>query len=244
MCISPPIMKSQGKKLSKREGDASFEDFHGKGYLTEAILNYIALLGWGAANDREFFTLAELEREFDLDGLNRSPAIFDPAKLRAFNAHYVRSLSPERFHELVLPYYPTALVQAGIDLGLLSRTIQSRVEVLSEVAELTSFLTALPDYDIEWFTNKKAKTDRESSRRSILLLKEKLGGLGEWNHASLEAAVGDLVATSQAKNSQFFWPLRIAVTGTEVTPCGGIEAADLLGKEEALRRLDLALSRL
>jgi glutamyl-tRNA synthetase len=237
----PPILRAAGKKLSKRDGDASFEDFRGKGYLTEAILNYIALLGWGAPNDREFFTLAELEQAFTIENISKSPAIFDAVKLRAFNAHYMRQLSPERFHELAEPFYPQALREAGINLARLSKSIQSRTEVLSEVGQMTAFLTTLPEYSPELFVNKKAKTDKDVAKRNLATLRARLADLTTWTHESLEAATAELVASTGQKTSQFLWPLRVAVTGTEVTPGGGIEFAELLGKEETLRRIDKAL---
>lgn len=240
----PLIMRGPGKKLSKRDGDASFEDFHQKGYLVEAILNYIALLGWGAANDREFFTLAELEREFNLESLSKSPATFDPAKLRSFNAHYIRQLTPERFAEMVEPFYPKALRDAGINLAKLSRAIQSRTEVLGEVGAMTAFLTTLPDYSTDLHVNKKAKTDKDVARKNLALLKDKLAALTEWNHDTIDAATKQLVESTQQKTGQFLWPLRIALTGTEVTPGGGIEFADLLGKDESLRRVDIGLAKL
>ena len=150
----PPIMKDEHNKLSKRNGDASFQDLVAKGYLPEAIVNYIILLGWSAKNDEEIFSMAELEKIFNIEGINKSPAIFDGEKLKWMNGVYVRALPPEKFHELALPYYKDA-VKRNVDLEVLSKCVQPRVNVLNEIPEAVDFIDELPEYDIEMYVHKK-----------------------------------------------------------------------------------------
>ena len=154
----PPIMKDEHNKLSKRNGDASFQDLVAKGYLPEAIVNYIILLGWSAKNDEEIFSMAELEKIFNIEGINKSPAIFDGEKLKWMNGVYVRALPPEKFHELALPYYKDA-VKRKVDLEVLSKCVQPRVNVLNEIPEAVDFIDELPEYDIDMYVHKKMKTN-------------------------------------------------------------------------------------
>ena len=151
----PPVMKEAGKKLSKREGDASFEDFYNKGYLVEAIVNYVALLGWSPGNDQEFFTLEELKKIFSISGLNKSPAIFDVNKLRWMNGEYIRKKSIEEFNELALPYYKESIKTRDIDFMKLSRLLHTRVEVLSEIPDSIDFIDELPDHKLKCMYTKK-----------------------------------------------------------------------------------------
>lgn len=240
----PPVMKEAGKKLSKREGDASFEDFYSKGYLTEAIINYIALLGWSPGTEQEFFTLDELKAVFSTDGLNKAPAIFDVNKLRWMNGEYIRKKTLEQFHELVLPYYAKCIIRQDIDLFLLSRLLQPRLEVLYEISEIINFIDKLPEYDISIFVNKKMKTDLQNSKTTLEEAVKVLDELEIWNEQSIHDALFKLIEKLGVKNGQVLWPIRIAVSGKQATPGGAIELLSLLGKEESLSRLIIGINLL
>ena len=240
----PPVMKEHGKKLSKREGDASFEDFYNKGYLKEAILNYVALLGWSPGDEREFFTLEELVEAFDITGLRKSPAIFDINKLRWMNGEYIRKLDPEDFHEKALPYYKEAGLPEDMDLKRISSLIQTRVEVLNEIPEKVAFLKELPEYDADIFVNKKSKSTLESSYECLPKAIDVLKGLDEWTDDAIHKALFGLKDKLGVKTSTLLWPVRIAASGQKVTPGGAIDVLYLLGKEEAMRRLETGLEKL
>ena len=237
----PVVMKDKQRKLSKRHGDASFDDFLKKGYLKEAILNYIALLGWSPGTDQEIFTLDELAEAFSLEGLSKSSAIFDVEKLTWMNAQYIRALSKEDFIERAMPYFEQAGV-SNFDLGLIAELIQPRLERMDEIPGKLGFLTELPDFSTELYTHKKMKTDAEAAkpvlRAALALLEQQT----DYSLESLKESLAALVAELGLKNGQVLWPLRIAITGTEVTPGGAVEASCLLGKTETLRRLRQSLS--
>lgn len=239
-----PVMREPGKKLSKRDGDASFEDFYNKGYLKEAILNYVALLGWSPGDEREFFTLEELKTAFTIEGLSKSPAVFDVNKLRWMNGEYIRKASAEEFHRLVLPYLKALGFSETIDLQKVSRLIQPRTEVLGEIGENLGFLKALPDYDLTLFVHKKSKTTMENAYAHLIKAYGVLEGLAEWTQEALHQALFELVESLGVKNSLVLWPVRIAVSGQLVTPGGAIELLDLLGREESLRRIRIGMDRL
>lgn len=239
-----PVMKEPGKKLSKRDGDASFEDFYSKGYLKDAILNYVALLGWSPGDDREFFTLQELEQAFDTKGLSKSPAIFDLNKLRWMNGEYIKKLTLEEFHEMALPYYKETGLPEGMNLERISTLVQGRTEVLNEIPAMVAFLKDLPEYDADLFIHKKSKTTLENSYENLSKAMEVLDALKEWSEESLHQALFDLIARSGVKNSLILWPVRIAASGKLVTPGGAIEILGLLGKAESMRRLRIGLDKL
>ncbi len=239
----PVVMKDKQRKLSKRHGDASFDDFIKKGYLKEALLNYIALLGWSPGTDQEIFTLSELAAAFSLEGLSRSPAIFDVEKLTWMNAQYIRALSGADFIERALPYFIEAGVES-FDLALIAEMIQPRLERLDEIPGKLGFLTKMPDFSAELYTHKRMKTDAGAAkpvlRAALALLEQQT----DYSLDALKASLTSLVEQLGLKNGQVLWPLRIAITGTEVTPGGAVEAACLLGKQETLRRLRHSLAAL
>ncbi|MDL2234701.1 glutamate--tRNA ligase [Christensenellaceae bacterium OttesenSCG-928-L17] len=240
----PPIMKDARNKLSKRTGDASFQDLLKKGYLKEAVLNYIALLGWSPGDDREKFTLAELIEAFDIKGMSKSPAIFDAAKLTWLNAEYIRALDTATFTEYAQPYY----AQAGIshmDTEILARILQPRVEVFSQIPDMVDFLSALDEaYDVELFTNKKSKTDPVVSAGVLDMVIPAIEALNDLNEVSLHDLLIGMAQAQGMKNGTLLWPVRIAMAGRTVTPGGAIEIAMLLGKEETLRRLRFGREKL
>ena len=238
-----PIMRDATHKLSKRDGDAYYEDYLKKGYLREAIVNYVALLGWNPGDDREFFTLGELCEAFDVDGMSKSPAIFDVNKLTWMNAEYVRRLSPEAFTAHTMPYYEQAGV-SGMDTEVLCRILQPRTEVFTQIPEMVDFLVTQPEYDAELFTNKKSKTDSKVAAEVLDLAIPILEALPEWTETALHDSMLGLAEEKGMKNGTVLWPVRIAMAGKAVTPGGAFEIGVLLGREETLRRLKAGRTKL
>lgn len=239
----PLIVKPDGSKISKRKGDATFEDLLADGYLVEAILNYLALLGWSPESNQEIFSLSELEKVFSVDRISKSPSVFDMAKLRWFNAEYLRAMPLEVFHETSLPWIKKGL---SIDLPTLpiARMIQPRIEVLSEIPEKLDFLNSLPDYNLDMYVHKKMKTTFENSLESLKAAVPVLEQLPDWTEESLHEALMALVAEKGIKNGQMLWPIRTAISGKDVTPGGAIEIAEILGREETLRRIRIGIEKL
>lgn len=233
------VMKDAQHKLSKRNGDASFQDLVAKGYLPEAILNYIALLGWNPGTEQEIFSLKELEKVFDEKRLNKSPAIFDIAKLKWMNGCYIRALPFEEFHKLANKEYDTFLTRK-VNREALSRVLQPRIETLKDIAEVAGFIETLAPYGKELFVNKKMKTDETIAKSSIELAVPHLEALEEWTNESLFECLKNVAVVNGLKNGQVLYPVRIALTGLETTPGGASEIAEVLGKEETLRRLKIA----
>ncbi len=239
----PPVMKDKQKKLSKRNGDASYEDLIAKGYLKEAILNYIALLGWNPGGEREIFSLEELAQVFSLEGLSKSSAIFDMEKLTWMNGEYIRALSPEAFLERAKPYLEAALTRE-MDLAKLAALIQPRLETLAQIGEKVSFFNALPEYDLALYTHKKMKTTAENSLDILIAARQALAETEQFTNDALYAALLSVAERAEVKSGRVLWPVRIAITGTAVTPGGATEIAELLGKEETLARMDASIAKL
>jgi glutamyl-tRNA synthetase len=239
----PLILKSSGQKLSKRAGDPSFEDLMSMGYLIEAIINYVALLGWSPGGTQEIFSLKELEEAFDIKGISKSPAIFDINKLNWMNGEYIRKLSPEKFHELAKPYYKV-LPEGKADLFKVSKLLQPRTEVLNTIPDNIDFLIELPDYDVSMYVHKKMKTTLENSLGSLKEAIPVLEGLSEWNNEAIWEALIAKTGELGIKNSQMLWPVRTAVSGKQATPGGATELAEILGKEETLRRIRIGIEKL
>lgn len=239
-----PVMANAQRKLSKRKGDPSFEDLLAQGYLTDAIINYLVLLGWSPRGEREFFTLKELEECFDLEGLSKSPAIFDVNKLNWFNAEYIRQLTPEAFLEKATPWLAKVLDPAKFDFKYIAALLQNRTEVLNQIPDMVDFLAEMPAFDNELYTHKKMKTNPEVALAALTAMKPVLEGISDWTETGLHDTLMAAIAQSGMKNGQVLWPLRIAISGKASTPGGAIEIAYLLGKEETLRRLERSLSAL
>ncbi|HHW70541.1 MAG TPA: glutamate--tRNA ligase [Clostridiales bacterium] len=240
----PLILREDGKKLSKREGDASFEDLYRKGFLKEAIINYIALLGWSPGTEQELFTLDELIENFSIDGLSKSPAIFDMEKLRWMNGEYIRKLSLDEFKEVATPYFKKPIKKRDVDYDVLSRLLHTRTEVLSEIPEQLDFVDELPDYDIELYTHKRMKTNPENALIHLKEAYKVLEELEDWSFDSIHDSLMDLVKKLGVKNGQVLWPVRVALSGKQYTPGGAIELAELLGKEETLKRIKIGIEKL
>lgn len=238
-----PVMKDAQKKLSKREGDASYEDFINKGYLKDAIINYIALLGWSPGTEQEIFTLDELVKAFDVSGISKSPAIFDVNKLNWMNAEYIRKLSMEEFTEKAMPYYKQA-VKRDVDYNLLTTLLHDRTEKFSDIPENIDFIDELCDYDTELYVNKKMKTNEEVSKDALEKILPVLEGLTDWTHDAIHDALFALIESLGVKNGVILFPLRVAVSGKKFTPGGGVEIAELLGKEETIARIKAGIEKL
>ncbi len=239
-----PVMKDQHNKLSKRNGDASFGDLLDKGFLAEAVVNYIALLGWSPGGEQEIYSLKELEESFNIEGLSKSPSIFDPEKLRWMNSEYIRALSPEKFAEVSAPWIKKAL---GDDVSedmicKMAALVQGRTEVLSDIPEKIAFFKEISSYDKELYRHKKMKTDPENSPEFLRITREFIENYeGEWVSSALYQGLCELAVSKELKNGQILWPLRTALSGLPASPGGATELAEILGKEETLRRIDIGL---
>ena len=239
-----PVMKDATHKLSKRNGDASYEDLIAKGYLKDAVLNYIALLGWSPKGEREIFTLPELVGEWDPAGISKSPAIFDGQKLRYINGEYIRALSPEQFYERALPWMRQTVKSETADLRALAGVLQARCEVLSDIPEQVDFIDTVPEYDLALYTNKKMKTTPETSLAALRETLPVLEGLADFTAEAIHTALFERIAQLEVKNGWLLFPLRVAVSGKQFTPGGGIELCAILGKEESIRRVKAAIQKL
>ena len=238
----PHIIREDGAKMSKRKGDPSFEDLVRMGFLPQAIVNYVALLGWNPGDEREFFLMEDLIAAFDMDRINKSNAAFSIDKLRWLNGEHIRSLSPEAFHEIALPFYPESLV--GFDLAKISELIQVRTETLKDIPQLVGFLAELPEYSAELFENKKSKSTLETSRVVLEKALPLLESLEIWNNESLFEVLKAFAQERGFKVGTVMWPIRTALSGQETSPGGATELAVLLGKNESLRRIALGLTKL
>lgn len=238
-----PVMADSTRKLSKRHGDPSFEDLLDEGYLKDAVVNYISLVGWNPGDNREFFTMDGLIEAFSLEGLSKSPAIFDKNKCRWMNAEYIRRMTPEEFTAAAMPWYEKAGI-AHMDKEILQRNLQPRVEVFGELPAMVDFLTRMPEFGEELYFSKKMKTNADTARRDLPVIIDTLEKLPEWTEESVHTALLNLAAEQGVKNGVILWPARIAMAGKLVTPCGAIEIAVLLGREETLRRMKDSLAKL
>ena len=239
-----PVMANAQRKLSKRKGDPSFEDLLNQGYLTEAIINYLVLLGWSPRGEREFYTLKELEEVFDLEGLSKSPSIFDTVKLNWFNAEYIRKLSPEEYLEKATPWLEKVLDPERFDFKRLGELLQSRTEVFNQLPEMVGFLKEMPQFGEELYTNKKQKTNPEIAKTALTFVRPVLEGIEDWTEENIHDRVMEAIPQTGMKNGQVLWPLRIAISGQMSTPGGAFEIAYLLGKQETLNRLTASMNRL
>ena len=230
-------------KLSKRHGATSFEDLVNGGFLPEAIINYIALLGWEPKDNREMFTLSELVENFSIDGISKSPSVFDYDKLEWFNGEYIKAMSAEQFAEVAEPYFKKALGDKDLDRIKLASILQQRTTKLTDIPEKIAFFAEQPEYDKELFVNKKSKTTLENVPGLLKAGIDALEALETWDHDSIHDCLIDLAANLGVKNGTAMWPVRIAASGMTVTPGGAVEILDILGREEALSRLHKGLDK-
>ena len=242
-----PVMRDAHNKMSKRHGDPSYEDLLAQGFLTEAVVNYVSLLGWapkGENSEREFFTLRELAEIFDLAGISKSPAIFDIEKLKYFNANYIRALSPEAFFSIAQPYLEDAIHAPQVDIKLVAPLVQGRCDTLLDIAPQVDFFDALPQYSNELYCHKKMKTDEPNSLEALNAVLPVLEGLSEWTYDAIHDALVGLAEKLELKNGRIMWPVRTALSGKAVTPGGAVELCQLLGREEALARIKKGIAQL
>ena len=230
-------------KLSKRHGSVSFENLVSEGYLPEAIVNYIALLGWSPKSDREIFSLAELAESFSVAGLNKSPAVFDYDKLRWMNSEYIKSLSPEEFAAKALPFTTVASSALAGSWDKIAALLHTRVETFADCQEKIAFLLEQPEYTVELFTHKKSKSDPENTAADLPRIREKLAAISDWNAENISNALSKFASETGVKAGRPMWQARIAVSGCAVTPGGPGEIMEILGKSESLCRIDRALAK-
>ena len=240
----PPVMKDAHHKLSKRNGDASFEDLIAKGYIVEAVLNYIALLGWSPSDNQEFFTLDELIEKFDIAGLSKSPSIFDIQKLTWMNSEYIKNMDFEKYFSLAEPKLKEGIKNENIDLKKIAALLQKRLETLNDIPGLVDFFDELPEYSTELYIHKKMKTTEEIALSSLKACVPVLENITDWNETVIHDTLMALVTELGIKNGQLLWPVRTALSGKPTSPGGAMELADILGKEESLRRIEKGIELL
>lgn len=231
-------------KLSKRHGSTSFQGLLNDGYLAPVITNYIALLGWCPKDNTEIFSLKELEQAFDITGISKSPAVFDYDKLLWFNGEYIRKMTAEEFRENAMPYYKEVFGDSEKPWQVLDTILQPRVSKFNEIPQLLGFFKELPEYTAELFVNKKSKTNLENSPVMLKAAVEALSAVENWTVDTVHDVLINLAQTMEVKNGTLLWPVRIAAAGQTVTPGGAMEILAVLGKEEALRRLEIGLEKL
>ena len=240
----PLIVGKDGRKLSKRHGATSFEGLLAEGYLTEAIINYIALLGWSPGDTRELFSLDDLCQAFSVSGISKSPSVFDYDKLDWFNAEYLRAMAAADFYNRIRPELERIFAGMDRDLSLLAELLQPRLTRLNQIEDMVHFLAGRQPYSLDLFFNKKNKTSPEQARDLLPGLAGELAALPDWTREAVHDCLMASAVRQQLKTGQVMWPIRIALSGQEVTPGGAIEIAIILGRDESLARLQLAIDQL
>ncbi len=239
----PLITDEEHNKLSKRCGHSSYEDLIEQGFLTEAVVNFVALLGWSPSDNREIFTLEELTKAFDYRHMSKSPAVFDYTKLKWMNGEYIKQMDFDSFYEMALPYLQEAL-KKPLDLKKIAEMVKTRIEVFPDIPALVDFFETLPEYDAAMYTHKKMKTTTESSLEVLKELLPVLEKQEDYSNDALYQTLCDFVAKKGCKNGYVLWPVRIAVSGKQMTPAGATEIMEIIGKEEALSRIRAGIALL
>ena len=239
----PLITDENHQKLSKRCGHSSFEDLLEQGFVPEAIVNFIALLGWSPTSNEEIFSLQELIEQFDYHHISKSPAVFDMTKLKWMNGEYIKKMDNDRYYDYALPYI-SAVVKRDCDLKKIADLVKTRIEVFPDITEKIDFFEALPDYDIEMYTHKKMKTNSEIALAVLKDLLPRFEALDDYSIAGIEKVCMDYVAEKEIKNGVCLWPLRTAVSGKQMTPGGAYEIMEILGKDESLKRIRKGIEKL
>ena len=239
----PLITDETHAKLSKRSGHSSFEDLLDQGLLTEAIVNFVALLGWAPEGNDEIFSLEELTKLFDYHHISKSPAVLDMTKLKWMNSEYIKKLDPEVFYEMALPIMQET-IHREMDWKKLAEMVQTRIEVLPDIKEQLDFFEAVPEYDIDMYTHKKMKTNPENSLQLLKEVRPVLEAADAFDNDSLFELLKAFGAEKEYKTGFIMWPLRTAMSGKPATPGGATELMSLLGKEESLKRIDAAIAKL
>lgn len=239
----PTITNEEHKKLSKRSGHSSFEDLLEQGFLTEAIVNFVALLGWSPAGNQEFFTLEELVKEFDYHNMSKSPAVFDMTKLRWMNGEYLKKMDFEPFYAQAEPYLK-AVITKPLDLKKIAAMVKTRIEVFPDIAAQVDFFETLPEYDPEMYVHKKMKTTKETSLETLKEVLPLLEAQEDYSNDALYETLAAYVAEKGVKTGFVMWPIRTAVSGKQMTPAGATEIMEVLGKEESLERIKKGIALL
>lgn len=239
----PTITDETHKKLSKRSGHSSFEDLVEQGYLPEAVVNFVALLGWSPEDDREIFTLDELVKVFDYKHISKSPAVFDMVKLGWMNGEYIKAMDDERFYALAEPYIKAVLTRP-VDLHKISAMVKTRIEKLPDITDHIDFFEAVPEYDISMYTHKKMKTDTESSLKLLKDVLPVLRGQEDFTNDALFESLKKFADEHEYKTGFVMWPIRTALSGKQMTPAGATEIMDVLGKEESIARIEAGIRKL
>lgn len=232
----PLITDENHKKLSKRSGHASFEDLIEQGFVTEAIVNYVALLGWSPEDNKEIFSLDELIQNFDYRRISKSPAVFDIVKLRWMNGEYLKAMDFDTFYEMAEPYLKAAITKP-YDLKKIANMVKTRIEVFPDIAEHVDFFEELPEYDVAMYTHKKMKTNSETSLEVLKEVLPILEAQEDYSNDGLYQTLVKYVEEKGCKNGYVMWPIRTAVSGKQMTPAGATEIMEVLGKEESLNRI-------
>ena len=232
----PTITNEEHKKLSKRSGHSSFEDLLEQGFLTEAIVNFVALLGWSPTDNQEFFTLEELVKAFDYHNMSKSPAVFDMTKLRWMNGEYIKKMDDEKFFELAKPYLEAA-IKKPLDLKKIAGMVKTRIETLCDIADQVDFFEEMPEYSADMYVHKKMKTTKENSLETLKEVLPILEAQDDFSNDALFEALSKYVADKGVKTGFVMWPIRTAVSGKQMTPAGATEIMEIIGKEESLARI-------
>ncbi len=232
----PLITDESHQKLSKRCGHSSYEDLIEQGFLSETIVNFVALLGWSPEDNEEIFTLDELIKRFDYHHLSKSPAVFDYTKLKWMNGEYLKAMDFDRFYGMAEPYLKEAVTK-DYDLKKIAAMVKTRIEIFPDIKEHVDFFDALPDYDVAMYTHKKMKTNAETSLSVLQDLLPRLEAQEDYTNDALYATLSAYVEEKGYKNGYVMWPVRTAVSGKQMTPGGATELMEVLGKEESLARI-------
>ena len=236
-----PIMKDAQRKLSKRHGDANFEDFLQKGFIPEAIVNYIALLGWCPKDNSEKMSMDEMIEKFDIDGISKSPSIFDEVKMRWLNGEYLKEMPFDKYYELAKPYILGANLKGNYDLKEIALLMQTRTEILSDIPEKIAFLDNFGEYDLEWYNHKKMKVDLSVAKKCIEFWLAEIPNTDWSSEEAIKESMQIAAEKAELKAGQIMYTVRLAMTGTQVTPGGAVEMAIILGKDESVKRLNASL---
>ena len=239
----PIITNEEHKKLSKRSGHSSYEDLIEQGFVSEAVINYVALLGWSPAEDREIFSLKELVEKFDYHRINKSPAVFDIAKAKWMNGEYIKQMDDEKYLERAIPVIREVITK-DLDLTKIAGLVKTRIEVFPDIKPLIDFFEELPEYEVSMYTHKKMKTNSENSLAVLQEMLPRLEALDDYTRPGLEACIMGYIQEKGIKNGQGLWPLRTAVSGKQMTPGGAYEIMEILGKEESLARIRKGIEKL
>ena len=239
----PLITDEEHKKLSKRSGHSSFEDLLEQGFLTEAVVNYVALLGWSPEDNREIFSLEELVKAFNYRHMSKSPAVFDMTKLKWMNGEYIKTMDFDAFYERALPYIKET-IHRDVDTKKVAERVKSRIEIFPDIPALIDFFEAVPEYDVSMYTHKKMKTNAETSLDVLKEILPVLEAQEDYSNDALYGCLVDFVKEKGYKNGYVMWPIRTAVSGKQMTPAGATEIMEVIGKEESLTRIKNAIGKL